>query len=87
MTYHCKKCDNQTSHQPFTDGLCDLCWLIKHAPTATTAEQARDYAIDWQNLVSDLSLSLAELAEQQAIFATLAEKFDLTDEFKENGII
>jgi hypothetical protein len=32
-------------------------------------------------------LSYGELAEWQAYFSELADKFDLVEEFKENGII
>jgi hypothetical protein len=53
----------------------------------TTAEEARQQAIDWQNWQSEQSLSYSELSEWQAHFEELAKKFDLTDEFKENGII
>lgn len=52
-----------------------------------TAEEARQYAIEWEHWQSEQSLSYSELAEWQAIFETLADKFDLTEEFKENGII
>jgi len=52
----------------------------------TTAE-ATSYAIDWQNWASNQNLSYAELAEWQEVFTKLAIKFDLQDEFKENGII
>jgi hypothetical protein len=52
-----------------------------------TAEEARQQAIGWQHGLSEQSISYGELAEWQSYFETLAEKFDLTDEFKENGII
>lgn len=52
-----------------------------------TAGEARDMAIEWQDWQSDQSLSIGELAECQAYFRTLARKFDLRDEFEENGII
>lgn len=57
--------------------------------TITTAEEAREYAIEWQSLASedDYQLSYSELAEWQTIFEELATKFDLVEEFKENGII
>ena len=42
---------------------------------------------DWQNWASEQSLSYGELAKFQGYFETLAKKFDLTDEFIENGII
>lgn len=53
----------------------------------TTADEARQYAIDWQNWSSEQSLSYGELAEWQTIFTELAFRFDLRDEFRENGII
>ncbi len=52
-----------------------------------TKEEARQYAIDWQNWQSEQALSYGELAEWQDIFQALAATFDLTDEFNENGII
>ena len=54
-----------------------------------TKEEARQYAIDWQNKMfgEGVSVSYGELSEQQAELTTLAEKFDLLEEFKENGII
>ena len=55
--------------------------------TAKTAEEARQYAITWQNEFSEENLSYSELAEYGNAFLILAEKFGLTEEFKENGII
>lgn len=62
--------------------------------TPTTQDEARQYAIDWQNWVSEQnttenpqSLYMSELVEWQEIFSELGERFDLTEEFKENGII
>lgn len=56
--------------------------------TPKTQEEARQYAIDWQNWVAEeQSISYSELAEWQAHFEEIANKFDLVDEFKENGII
>lgn len=52
-----------------------------------TAEDAREYAIEWCHWASEENLSYEDVAEWQAYFETLAEKFDLTDEFRENGII
>ncbi len=52
-----------------------------------TAEEAREYAIEWQQWVSEQNLSYGELHEWQGIFTELAEKFGLTEEFQENGII
>lgn len=53
----------------------------------TTADQARQYAIDWQNWQAEQAMSYGELAEWQSIFSNLADRFDLQEEFKENGII
>lgn len=52
-----------------------------------TTEEATQYAIDWQKWSSEQSLSFGELAEWQDYFTSLAWRFDLTEEFKENGII
>lgn len=60
----------------------------------TTQEEARQYAIDWQNWVSEQNtkenpqtLYQSDLVEWQEIFTELANKFDLVEEFQENGII
>lgn len=53
----------------------------------TTVGQAEDIAKDWQQLTSEQSLSYGELAADHAYFEELATKFNLTDVFKENGII
>ena len=52
-----------------------------------TANEAEQLAIDYQNWASEQSLSYSEMAEYQAYFEQLAKKFNLTAEFKENGII
>lgn len=53
----------------------------------TSAGEAESLAIDWQNWQSEQSLSYAELSLWQDFFGRLAKKFNLTDEFRENGII
>lgn len=53
----------------------------------TTEAEARQYAIDWQNWMSDQNLSWGELIEWQGEFRAIADEFDLLDEFTENGII
>lgn len=52
-----------------------------------TKEEAQQYAIEWQDWSMNSGLSYSELAEWQTIFAELASRFDLTEEFTENGII
>lgn len=53
----------------------------------TNREDAIEYAKDWQMWLSEVSISYAELAEWGAIFEELAQRYELTKEFKENGII
>jgi hypothetical protein len=52
-----------------------------------TEGEARQLAIDWQDWQSEQSLFMSECAGWQGFFTELAEKFNLTDEFSENGII
>jgi hypothetical protein len=53
----------------------------------TTKDQSRQFAIDWQAWQATQALSHQDLADWQAYFADLAARFDLADEFKENGIV
>lgn len=53
----------------------------------TTREEAIAYAIEWQNWITDRTLFYGELAEWGQYFQEIAERFDLTEEFQENGII
>lgn len=53
----------------------------------TTEDEARNEAIDWQSWHQDQAMSYGELAEWQAHFTETGEQFNLTEEFKENGII
>lgn len=56
--------------------------------TPTNQEEARQYAIDWQNWISDnQDISYMELAEWNAIFCELGERFNLENEFEVNGIL
>jgi len=52
-----------------------------------TKEEARQQAIEWQQWSSEQSLSYEDLWEWNRYFTNLADKFGLTDEFEENGII
>lgn len=60
---------------------------IEQLSTIKTEDEARQAAIDWQAWSSDQSLSYGELADWAGAFETLGKKFNLTDEFKENGIL
>lgn len=55
--------------------------------TPTTADEARQQAIDWQHWASDRSMSYAELREWGFHFEQTAAVFGLTEEFEENGIL
>jgi hypothetical protein len=52
-----------------------------------TKEQAREYAIDFQNRIAIKKLSYKELFVYQNKLIKLAKKFQLIEEFQENGII
>ena len=52
-----------------------------------TKEEARDKAIAFQSWQSNQSLSYGDLINWSSYFDNLARRFDLTDEFSENGII
>ena len=52
-----------------------------------TADEATEHAKDFQNWASEQSLSLGELIDWQDYFEAIAKKFDLIDEFKENGVL
>lgn len=82
---------NNCKHQNYDDYFekcpdCNLS-LMDIIRTAETEGDARDGAIYWQELFSETAMSYGELAEWQAVFKELGKKFNLTDEFKENGII
>lgn len=50
-------------------------------------EVARQEAIEWQADFSNHNYSWGELANWQEHFRELGEKYNLTEEFQENGII
>jgi hypothetical protein len=56
-------------------------------PFIKTKEQARQYGIIYQDLVSKIDLSYKELLVWQNKLDAIAVEFDLVEEFKENGII
>lgn len=60
---------------------------LKHVKEVKTKGEARQLAIDWQSWVNNKNLSYYETAEWAGFFISLARKFRLTKEFKENGII
>ena len=52
-----------------------------------TVGEAKQKAIDWQKWQSTKALSYGEINKWVDFFKILAKKFNLTEEFKENGII
>jgi len=52
-----------------------------------TLEDAREHAIDFQAWQADQSMSMSECHEWYHHFTAIARKFDLKEEFEENGII
>ena len=60
---------------------------VKEITTIKTKEEARQIAIDWQTWASRKSMSYGEVSQWQGYFETLAKKFNLKKEFKENGIV
>jgi hypothetical protein len=50
-------------------------------------EEAREQAIDFMNLQATENMSYEEILEWQNYFYHIAKKYDLEDEFTENGVI
>jgi hypothetical protein len=81
----------------YGDAIIDeICQLFGYADTnefvlsePQTEDEARQQAIDWQDWASGehLQLSYGELANYADHFTETGKKFNLTDEFKENGIL
>lgn len=54
----------------------------------TTADEATDFAIEWQQRFGEAPMFYSELYEWQQFFEALVVRFpELADEFRENGII
>lgn len=60
---------------------------IKKLEDIKTQDEARQYAVEWQSWASDQNLSYSDLLDWSLIFMDLGKNFNLTEEFKENGII
>jgi len=56
-------------------------------PYIKTKAQARQYGIDYQKWASEQDLSYGEVIHFTNKLSKIAEKFDLVEEFQENGII
>lgn len=60
---------------------------IEKVKLASTPEEARDFAIAWQLDFENQNYDTMDLCNWASVFEELGKRFDLTDEFKENGII
>lgn len=60
---------------------------IKHSSDIKTKKEAQQIAMDYQHWSSCQDLSYLEVSQWSEYFEVLAEKFNLEEEFKENGII
>lgn len=60
---------------------------IEDANTIAIKEDARVFAINFQEWQSEQNLSYTEIFKWHNVFVELGKKFDLTKEFEENGII
>jgi hypothetical protein len=61
---------------------------IEEVKQAKTQEEARQYAIEYQHwMITSTDWTWIDLAEWGNVFEFLAEKFNLVEEFTENGII
>lgn len=60
--------------------------VIPSLESVKTQEEARALAVQWQHWQAEQDLSWEEVLRWQEFFGALAEKFDLTEEFHENGI-
>ncbi len=60
---------------------------LRNASEIKNADDARQYAIDWQQWASEQSLSYGELIEYTILFEELGKSYNLTEEFSINGII
>ena len=60
---------------------------IQELQSIDNSEDAIQAAIDWQVWMSEQSMYMSELVEWQHAFERLAREYDLSEEFKENGII
>lgn len=54
---------------------------------AINQDEAREQAIEWQDWQATQDLSYDELLQWQQYFQSIAKEYNLTDEFRENGVI
>lgn len=52
-----------------------------------TKGEAEDFAVEWSHWVSGQALGYGDVQKWEEYFSELTTRFDLEEEFKENGII
>lgn len=61
--------------------------IKKRMEKVNTPEQAEELAVEWQTSFNSKSKYWSEVFEEAELLAGLAAKFNLTEEFEENGIL
>ena len=61
--------------------------MIKQLKSVKNEGHAQSVAVDYQHWAREQDLSYAELGIFQCLLEAIGEKFNLTEEFRENGII
>lgn len=59
----------------------------KQYEAITTQDEARQFAIDFQHWQENQKMYWSEVAEWADVFQRLADKYNLQDEFMDNGLI
>lgn len=62
-------------------------FIVKPLGEFKNTEEARQFAVDYQDWAGRVPMYMSELAFYTGYFTSLGERFGLTDEFQENGII
>ena len=62
-------------------------WTEPDIDSIKTEDDARQVAIDWQYFQATEAMDWSEVAYWLGYFELLANKFNLVEEFKENGIL
>lgn len=84
--------DQAAKNEEEFDGICADLYAVEvmdplDALLIETRDQAHDFAVRWQRWSGERRLSHNQLNDWLREFEKLAEKFDLTEEFCENGVI
>lgn len=78
---------NCKEHLNKGDLSCDTCYLEAELNRVNSQDSARQFAIHYQEWASEQNLSYSALVAHGRLLEELAKSYNLTDEFRENGII